>query len=890
MTTRNLDALFSPQAIALIGASNRPGSVGAVLARNLLENGFDGPVMAVNPHAPSIRSTFAYDGVSDLPLPPDLAVIATPPDTVPGLIGELGDKGCRAAVVITAGFGEAGGGGAQLRQAMLDAARPHLLRIVGPNCLGVISPAHGINASFAQITPRPGGLALVAQSGAVTAAALDWAHSRGFGFSQVVTLGDMADVDFGDMLDFLALDEPTTGILLYVESITQARKFMSAARAAARTKPVVVIKAGRSAAGAKAALSHTGALAGADIVYDAAFRRAGLLRVFELRELFDAITTLASGMKVSGERLAIITNGGGAGVMAVDALEAHGGRVAELSAATLAALNAALPTTWSKGDPVDIIGDAPPERYATALKAVLADPGVDATLVLNCPTAVADSTAAAEAVVETLAGRDPRPAVLAAWLGEAAAAGGREAFVAAHVPSLETPDEAVRAFTHLADHARNQQLLVQVPVREDAAPPDREAARRIVAAARAEGRADLTEGEAKALLSAYGIPIVATQTAATPEEAGAVAARIGGPVALKILSPDISHKSDVGGVVLGLSGPAEVARAGREMLARVAIAAPKARLEGFMIQAMVDRPHAQELIAGLAVDATFGPIVLFGAGGVAVEVLADRTVGLTPLNQHLAGDMVRRTRIARLLAGYRDRPPADMAAITGALVRLAELSVDTPELAELDINPLLADEDGVLALDARARLTDGVRIEAAIKPYPKDLEHTVELAGETLIFRPIRPEDAPGLQDLTVRSDAEDVRLRFRGGLRRLPDVWAARLSQIDYDREMAIAAIDAGGDVLGVARLAADPERESAEFALFVRSDHQHRGLGRALMTALLDYARAIGLRQVWGSVERGNQRMLALARELGFVNGHHDDPSLVRATLTLQPAPQPA
>ena len=882
MTTRNLDALFTPKAIAVIGASNQPGSVGAVLARNLLESGFAGPVMAVNPHDTAVRSTLSYKSLADLPLAPDLAVIATPPASVPGLVAELGARGCRAAVVITAGFGEAGGAGTDLRQQMLDAARPHLVRIVGPNCLGVISPGNGLNASFAQLTPKAGALALVAQSGAITTAALDWADARGYGFSRIVTLGDMADVDFGDMLDFLALDEATQGVVLYVESITAARKFMSAARACGRAKPVTVIKAGRSAAGAKAAMSHTGALAGADAVYDAAFRRAGLLRVFELRELFDAMTTLSSGMKVRGERLAIVSNGGGAGVMAVDSLEARGGKVAELAPETLAALGKVLPAAWSKGDPVDIVGDAGPDRYTASLEAVLADPGADAVLVINCPTAVSDSTGAAEAVLKTIAARNPRPAVLTSWLGETSAAKARALFAAAHVPTHETPDEAARAFMHLVDHAKNQRLLLQVPAARARTAPDKAAAKAVIEAALAAGRTALGDLESKALLRAYGIPVLATEIAATPDEAAAVAKKIGGAVALKILSPDLTHKSDVGGVVLDLA-PAAVAEAASAMLARVAKAQPKARLQGFMVQAMAARPRAHELIVGIASDPTFGPIILFGAGGTAVERLADRSIGLPPLNEHLAADMISRTRIATLLAGYRDRPAADEHAIADVLIRLAELADDFPAVAELDINPLLADETGVLALDARVRLDGGHRREPAIAPYPAELAQPLTLAGETLQIRPIRPEDAPLLTDLVARTDAEDVRLRFRSGLTRLPEAWAARLSQIDYDREMALAAVDATGAVLGVARLAADPEGESAEFALLVRSDHQRHGLGRGLMQALIAYANGRGLTKLWGAVEPANLRMLDLARDLGFTPEVGDDSTAVRVVLKL-------
>lgn len=878
MTTRNLDALFQPKAIALIGASNEAGSVGEVLARNLLEGGFSGPVLPVNPHEPAIRSALAYRTVADLPVAPDLAVIATPPSTVPGLIGELATRGCRAAVVITAGLD-----GAQ-RQAMLDAARPSLLRIVGPNCLGFLSPRRGINASFAHLSPAPGGLALVAQSGAVAAAALDWAHAHGVGFSHIVTIGDAADIDFGDLLDYLALDTETHAILLYVESIRDARKFMSAGRIAARAKPVVVIKSGRSAAGAKAAFSHTGALAGADAVYDAAFRRAGMLRVAELRELFDAVATLNAGLKVPGDRLAILTNGGGAGVMAADALDVRGGRLAVLSAETVAALDKVAPATWSKGDPVDIIGDATPARYAGALEALLDEPGADAILVMNCPTAVADSTAAAEAVIATQARRPAGPPILTCWLGETAVAEGRRRLSTAHIPTHETPDEAVRAFMHLVDHGRNQALLLQTPAAPPA-PKTPEEARRIVDQALAAGRSSLSDSEARAVLRAYGIPAVESETAATPEAAAAVAARLAAPVALKILSPELSHKSDAGGVALNL--PVEAVRAAAEnMLARVRAFAPQARLDGFIVEPMVIRPHAQELLAGLVRDPTFGPVVLFGQGGVATEIVADRTIGLPPLNDLLARDMIRRTRMSALLAGFRDRPPANLDAIAETLIRLARLATDIPEVLELDINPLLADEAGVLALDARIRIgpAEGA---AAIRPYPQDLARRVAFDGGSLVIRPIRPHDAGNLVDLVAASTAEDVRLRFGTGLRRLPELWAARLSQIDYDREMALVAEQEDGALLGVARLAADPEGATAEFALMVRSDMQGHGLGRLLLAALLDHAGARGLAEVWGDVAADNHAMLDMARAFDFTKQVGEDVARIRVTKQLKRAP---
>ena len=872
MTTRNLDALFAPRAIALIGASNEPGSVGQVLARNLLGAGFAGPILPVNPHEPAIRSALAWRSVADLPLVPDLAVIATPPATVPGLVAELAACGCRAAVVITAGLD------ATLRQAMLDAARPSLMRIVGPNCLGFISPARGINASFAHLTPAAGGLALVAQSGAIATAALDWAHARQVGFSHVVTLGDAADVDFGDLLDHLALDTGTAAILLYVESIRDARKFMTAGRIAARTKPVVVIKAGRSAAGAKAAFSHTGALAGADAVYDAAFRRAGMLRVGELRELFDAVTTLSSGIEVGGDRLAILTNGGGAGVMAADALDARAGRLASLSPATLAAIDRAAPVTWSHGDPVDIIGDATPERYSAALEALLEEPDADAILVMNCPTAVTDSTLAAQAVIDTRARHGAGAPILTCWMGETAVAEGRRRLAAARIPTHETPDEAVRAFMHLVEYRRNQDLLLRTPSLPPS-PADPAAARAIVARALAAGETSLGDTDARAVLKAYGVPVVESRTAATPKEAADAAAEIGGEIALKIRSPDISHKTDLGGVALGLA-PAEVADAAIAMLARVRARAPKARLEGFVVERMAANPQAQELLAGIVRDPTFGPVVLFGHGGVAAEVIADRTLGLTPLDDGLARDMIARTRVARLLAGYRDRPPADLDAVADVLIRLGRLATDLPEIQELDINPLLADADGVLALDARIRIGPPAPTAAgsAIRPYPDDLVATRSLGAETLTVRPIRPQDAPGLIALVGASAPEDVRLRFGVGLNRLPDLWAARLSQIDYDREMVLVAEGADGALLSVARLAADPEGAAAEFALMVRSDVQDHGLGRMMLAALLDYARGRGLVRVWGDVAAENLRMLDMAHEFGFVREPCEDATRVR------------
>jgi acetyltransferase len=880
MTTRNLDALFEPRSIALFGASNQPGSVGALLARNLLESGFEGPVMAVNPHERAIRSTLSYRSAADLPFAPDLAVIATPAASAPAIVSELGARGCRAALVISAGFDAAPGG---LRDQLLEAARPHLLRVVGPNCLGFLSPRRGINASFAHLSPAPGAVALVAQSGAVAAAALDWAAAHDVGFSHIVTIGDAADVDFGDLLDYLALDPATHAILLYVESIRDARKFMTAGRIASRVKPVVVIKAGRSAGGARAAFSHTGALAGADAVYDAAFRRAGMLRVEGLRELFDAVTILTAGLAAKGERLAILTNGGGAGVMAADTLEAQGGRLAELSGETRAQLAAVLPKQASTANPVDIIGDAPPERYRAALGALLSEPEADAVLVLNCPTAVADSTEAAEVVVEACAAAPAKP-VFTCWLGDQAVLPGRRRLAAAGVPTHQTPEEAVRAFMHLVTHRRHQALLMSAPATVTLDAACTRGARATVEAALAEGRRRLTDPEARDLLRAYGIPTIDSRTAPSAEQAGLAAEELGGAVALKIVSRDLTHKSDVGGVVLNLAGRDAVTEAASAMQGRIAAARPEARLEGFLVEPMISRPLGEELIAGVLQDAVFGPVVLFGQGGVAVEVDHDRAVGLAPLDKPLARDLIESTRVARRLAGYRDRPPADMEAIAQVLVRLARLAADLPEVIELDINPLLADAGGVLALDARARLGEPVA-RPAICPYPEELVRPATVGGLDLILRPVRPQDAIAIQDLIARSEADDVRLRFGSSLHRLSDPVARRLSQIDYDREMALVAETPDGSILGVARLVGDPRGETAEFALMVRSDRRNRGLGRRLLADLLAYAAGRGLQEVWGEIGITNARMLGMADALGFRREPGADPGQVKVVKRFEP-----
>ena len=895
MSVRNLARLFKPRSIALIGGDAVTLSIGATAARNLLRGGFAGPIMPVDPERAAIESVLTYRDVESLPLPPDLAVIATPPETVPGLIAALGAKGCRAAVVLTGAFGTLDPEhGTALRQAMLDAAKPHLLRLVGPNSLGIAVPGIGLQANSAHAMPLPGDVACVSQSASVVGTLIDWATRHGIGFSHVVSLGDMCDVDLGDMLDYLAADPAVRSILLYVERVTSARKFMSAARSAARVKPVIVVKSGRFAASAQAASSHSMALAGADEIYDAAFRRAGMLRVLTLDEMFAALETLSHGRVLTGDRLAILTNGGGLGVLATDALVEKGGRLAQLDPATLAALDEVLPACWSKGNPVDILGDAPGARYAAALERLVRDKQIDGCLVLNGPQATASPIEAAEAVVASLERIElrARAKIFVSWLGDGTAAEARAVFTKAGLPCYRTPEHAVAGFMHMLEYRRNQQLLMRVPPSvPDEFQADREAARAIVEAARAAGRDWLDETDGKRLLAAYGIPVNRVRRVATVEEVGAATAEIGPCVALKILSPDILHKSDVGGVALDLNGPEQAMAAAGAMLDTLRRIRPEARIDGFTVEEMVRRADAAELILGLATDPTFGPVVLFGHGGTKVGIVEDTALALAPLDMVLAQDLIRSTRVHRRLLGFRNVPAADIDAVALTLVKLSQMAADLPEIYELDINPLLADKDGVVALDARIRLdAPAKRPGFAILPYPSDRESELTLPdGTVLQIRPIRPEDAPRLERNFRRTRSEDIHSRFFASMTALPPSLLARLTQLDYDREIALAALPRPGeaadpdDGYGIVRLAADPDNDQAEFALIVRSDWHGRGLGRALMQLILDYARERGIRTVWGTVLRENTGMIKLVRSLGFAIKVEDDPTTVHAEIRL-------
>jgi acetyltransferase len=866
MTIRNLDRLLEPASVAVIGASDRPGSVGATVWRNLRAGQFSGPVYAVNPRHATLDAQPVFARPADLPQAPDLAVLCTPPDSIAGLIAELGRLGTRAAIVMTAGLSAA------QKQAALDAARPYVLRVLGPNCLGLLTPHLGLNASFAHTDALAGDVAFVSQSGALVTAVLDWAKTRRVGFSHMISLGEHADVDFGDLLDYLASDGRTRSILLYIESIEAPRKFMSAARAAARNKPVIVVKAGRAGNGLQAAASHTGALAGSDIVIDAAIRRAGMLRVDTLQDLFMAAETLARFGSNRDEALTLMTNGGGAGVLAADAAALAGVPLRDLSECVRDKLDAVLPPTWSHANPIDIIGDAPVKRYTETLQALLADRESGAVLFMHAPTAIVRSDDIARACAPFVRGAPGR--VMACWLGDAAVADARRIFEDAGAADYATPEEAVRAFAMLSTYRRNQALLLEAPTASENGPPDIAAARATIDAVLASGREMLDEFEAKTLLKAYGVPTVLTLAVRpTPSAASAAAREIGYPIALKILSPDISHKSDVGGVRLNIRDDNELEGAAAAMLARVRAARPTARITGFTVQSMASRPFAQELIVGASVDPVFGPVLMFGQGGTAVEVIADRAVALPPLNRALAKELISRTQVRKLLAGYRDHPPAKIDAICDVLIALSQMLADLPELAELDINPLWADHDGVVALDARVRVSREARAGAthfAITPYPAELASTVIWQGESIVVRPIRPEDEAQHRAFIEQLRPDDLRLRFFSVRRELPRSELARLAQIDYAREMAFIAVrtlpDGSPQTLGVARAVTDPDNVDAEFAVIVRSDLKGRGLGHLLMRTLIDFVRLRGTQRLVGLVLRENLPMRKLALSQGF------------------------
>lgn len=891
-----LSTLFEPKSIAIIGASETPGSIGETLARNVLENAgasFKGNVFFVNPRHDSVFGQTCFATVESIPQRIDVAVICTKAETATQLVEACGRAGCRNAIVIAGGFAEIGPRGAKLERRMVESARTHRMRLVGPNCMGLIRPWSGVNLTFARGAAAPGSIGFISQSGALCAAILDWALPNNVGFSSVVSLGSESDVDFGEALDYMVADPRTENIFLYIEGIKNARRFMSALRAAARCKPVLLIKVGRHPSAELAALSHTGALVGADDVFDAALSRAGVVRLATVGQMFAAASALFSHFHPRGNRLAIISNGGGPAVMAVDHAADLSIPLAKLSPATVTQLSTCLPPTWSKCNPIDLIGDADPARYGAALTACLADENVDGVLVILTPQAMSDPTQAARTVIEAAAQSD-KP-IVTCWMGEEQVKEARLLFKGAGIPSFRTPDPAVELFSHISAYYRNQKLLLQTPASlDEEAPPRVESARLVIETALAEGRRALNEVESKALLAAFKIPIAHTVIARSASEAMVLAEEIGLPVVMKVDSPNITHKADAGGVRLNLNALAAVRDAYGQIIEEVKKNHADALIHGIAIEPMVQKENGRELIVGMVRDEVFGPTIVFGPGGGGVDLSTrERAVALPPLNRYLAADMIASTRTAAKLGEYRNMPPVDMAALEAVLLRVSQMVSELPWIREMDINPLIVDETGAVAVDARIQignlpLTADRYDHMAIHPYPAHLVTRYQTAeGQMVTIRPIRPEDAQREQEFVSRLSNETRYFRFMNTIRELSLAQLTRLTQIDYDREMAfVAVIDKDGEEyeVGVARYATNPDGESCEFAIVVADDWKGKGLARRLMGVITDCARSRGLATMNGDFLAENARMIAFVQSLGFVlSPHPDDPGLKRGVLTL-------
>lgn len=888
-----LTPLLEPRSVGIIGASEREASLGSVLMRNMLEAGYKGKLFAINPKHDKVHGVACYKSVEDVPQRLDLVVIAVRAEKAPAIMESCGRAGAKAVIILSAGFSEAGPRGALLERQVIDAAQRHKIRLLGPNCLGVMRPQLGVNATFAHASALKGSIGLISQSGALCAAILDWAKPNNVGFSSVVSLGSSSDIDFGEVLEYMISDPRTESIFLYVEGIRDPRRFMSALRGAARVKPVLLIKAGRHPEASNAILSHTGAPIGDDAIFDAALRRAGVIRLYNLGQLFAAANALFSHFRPRGNRLAIITNGGGPGVMAADRALDIGIPLSQFSEGTMEKLNAALPASWSRGNPVDILGDADPERYGKALKAVLEGPNVDGVLVMLTPQAMSNPTGVAEVIIELEKTAD-KP-VVACWMGEDLVGEARQKFSAAGIPHFRTPEPAVELFSHISAYYQNQKLLMQTPSSlSDLPAPSIESARLVIEMALNERRKKLNEMESKALLAAFRIPIAQTVVARSAAEAMVLSAEIGLPVVMKIDSPNVKHKSDVGGVRLNIRSLAAVRSTYQEILDEVKRAQPEAVINGIAIEPMIQKRNGRELVVGVKRDPVFGPAISFGEGGNLVEANRDIAVALPPLNSFLVRDMVRSTRIASRLGEFRNMPAVDMDALELVLLRVSEMVCELPWITEMEINPLIVDENGVVAVDASISVenvspTADRYDHMAIHPYPSHLISTWTVPdGTTVTIRPIKPEDAELEVEFVRGLSAETKYYRFMNTMRELPPAMVARLTQIDYDREMAFVAtlmVEGVEKEIGVCRYAVNPDGESCEFAVVVADDWQHRGLARKLMGVLIETARSRGIQYMNGVFLANNERMLKFVQKLGFVlSNDPEDSSVKLGVLPLQ------
>jgi len=865
----NLNRIFKPRHVAVVGASEKAGTIGTALMRNLIDGGFSGRLLPVNPKYKTIHGHECFGSVSALETGVDLAIIATPIHSVAAIVNECVEKKVGGAIIISAGGKEVGEPGREIEAKIQRIAHGGGLRIVGPNCMGIIRPGANLNASFATEMPVAGNLAFVSQSGAICAAILDLAFKECIGFSHFVSIGSMLDVDFGDMIDYLGNDSSAKSILLYIESLTNFRKFMSAARSVSRVKPIIVLKSGRSPAGAKAAASHTGAMAGEDAVYDAAFKRAGIVRVNTIEELFDCAELMAKQPHPRGSRLAILTNGGGPGVMATDTLARYGQEPAPLDPETMQALDSFLPPFWSRGNPIDILGDASAERFRRALEVCFNSKNLDGVLVILAPQALTDPLSVAETLAAAM--QDRRYPVFACWMGGKRILTAVNVLNAAGIPTYDTPERAVRAFLYMVEYTRNLEMLLEVPPKMTGHMVfDQEKARKLIAAAPA--REFMLESDSKELLMAYGLPVIRTEIAETEAQASSIGREMGYPLAMKVHSADITHKTDAGGVRLDLRCDADVCEAYRQIISSACRYKPEARIAGVTIQPYFSNPDF-EILLGAKRDPNFGPVILFGMGGIYTEVIKDRALGLPPMNRLLARRLMQETKAHSLLQGYRNRPAADMERLEEMIVRLSQLLIDFPEIAELDMNPVLIKDGNPVAVDARilvSPLEVPSSLHLVIGPYPEEDEsHMVSVDGRRIFIRPVKPEDAPLFTALFKVLSPTTIYYRFFGMLKELKPEMLARFTQIDYDREIALVAIDEDSQtdsMLGVARIIGDPDGKTGEFAVLVGDAWQGKGIGSNLLEKCLSIAEKRGFETVHGIVLRENRNMLALGKKLGF------------------------
>ena len=865
----NLSRIFKPRQVAVVGASAKAGTIGNALMRNLIDGGFPGTVLPVNPNHKIIHGQACFESVSVLETGVDLAVIATPIHGVPDIVSECVEKKVGGAVIISAGGKEVGAQGREIEEKIRRIAHGGGLRIVGPNCMGIIRPAVNLNASFAAEMPEAGNLAFVSQSGAICTAILDLALKERIGFSHFVSVGSMVDVDFGDMIDYLGNDPSAKSILLYIESLTNFRKFMSAARSVSRVKPIIVLKSGRSPAGARAAASHTGAMAGEDAVYDAAFKRAGIVRVDTIEELFDCAELMAKQPRPRGPRLAILTNGGGPGVMATDTLARYGQEPAPLDDQTLQAFDAFLPDFWSRGNPIDILGDASAERFGRALAVCFSSKNLDGVLVILAPQALTDPLSVAETLAAAI--QERRFPVFACWMGGKRIATAVDVLNAAGIPTYDTPERAVRAFLYMVQYTRNLEMLVEIPPKTIGHMVfDHETAHKMIAGPQTLGF--VSESDAAIILTAYGLPVIKSQIAKTEDQASQIGREMGYPLVMKLHSPDITHKTDAGGVHLDLRCDADVCKAYNLIISSARQYKPDARIEGVTIQPYFSNPD-YEILLGAKRDPNFGPVILFGMGGIYTEVLKDRSLGLPPMNQLLARRLMEETKAYALLKGYRNRPAADIERLEEMIIRLSQLLIDFPEIAELDMNPVLIKDGKPIAVDARilvSPLAVPSSLHLVISPYPEEDEsHMVSVDGRPIFIRPVKPEDAPLFTALFKTLSPTTIYYRFFGALKELNPEMLARFTQIDYDREIALVAIDEASrtdNILGVARIIGEPDGKTGEFAVLVGDAWQGKGIGGNLLKKCLSIAEKQGFKTVHGIVLKENRNMLELGKKLGF------------------------